>query len=150
MTEYAIDRPRFPLGTRCDGRSLLGPDASTYVYDYDETPPVSGQIASLAGGTYTDHLGRATRLRYGFPVRPYDPGQGHGSVGGEGMYDPPSPIVLQTTPGPVEVTDPLGRVTLIDYCDPTAMAGYPPNWMARCLVSPVPVSVTNPAGSRSG
>jgi hypothetical protein len=119
-------------------------DGSTYVYAYDESPPVSGQVAALAGGAYTDHLGRTTRLRYDFPIRPYDPAQGHGEVGGEGGGG--SPIVLQITPGPVEVTDPLGRVTLIDYCDPTAMAGYPSNWMARCLVTPAPVSVTSPGG----
>jgi RHS repeat-associated protein len=122
-------------------------DGSSYVYAYDETPLVSGQVASLAGGSYTDNLDRTTTLRYAFPIRPYDPAQGHGDVGGEGG-GPTSPIVLQTTPGPVEVTDPLGRVTLIDYCDPTAMAGYPSSWMARCMVTPMPVSVVNPGGIR--
>jgi RHS repeat-associated protein len=119
-------------------------DASSYGYAYDETPPVTGQVASLAGGAYTDNLGRTTTLRYDFPVRPYDPAQGHGTV--EGESGGTSLIVLQTTPGPVEVTDPLGRVTLIDYCDPAAMAGYPPSWTARCMVSPGPVSTTNPGG----
>jgi len=121
-------------------------DESSYSYAYDETPFVAGQIASLAGGSYTDNLGRTTTLRYGFPIRPYDPAQGYGYVSGEGMYDPPSPMVHQVTPGPVEVTDPLGRITLTDYCDPTAMAGYPSNWMQRCLVTPMAVSVTNPGG----
>ena len=124
-------------------------DGSSYLYGYDETPPLEScepHIPSIAGGTYTDNLGNQTRLRYDFPIRPYDPSQGHGQVPECDGDDPPPVRVHQVTPGPVEVTDPLGRITLTDYCDPTAMAGFPPNWQYRCVVTPMPVSTTDPMG----
>ena len=56
-------------------------------------------------------------------------------------------IVWQVTPGPVEVTDPLNRVTIYDYCDPYAMANLPPNTAGgTCIVTPMAVGVTDPEG----
>ena len=49
----------------------------------------------------------------------------------------------QITPGPVRVTDALGRTTTTDYCDPNAMANLPASEHNRCLVWPVPYVVTN-------
>ena len=51
--------------------------------------------------------------------------------------------VYQQTPGPVEITDPLGRTTTLDYCDPVPMAQLPPNEQNRCYVVPL-VSFTDP------
>ena len=122
-------------------------DGSGYSYSYDQTPPLACTgIPSIAGGSFTDNLGNTTTLRYDFPIRPYDPAQGHGQVPECDGDDPAPVIVHQVTPGPVEVTDPLGRITATDYCDPDAMAGYPPNWQHRCLVTPMPVSTTDPIG----
>lgn len=54
----------------------------------------------------------------------------------------------QVTPGPSRILDPLGRETLIDYCDPNAMANLPASEHNRCLVSPVIRAVTRPDGVR--
>lgn len=122
-------------------------DGSSYTYGWDETPFVPLHASSIAGGTFTDNLGRVTRLRYDFPTQPFDPGQGHGTVSGDDQ--PSGLIVQQVTPGPVEVTDPLGRVTTTDYCDPSLMANLPANWLHRCLVMPVPASTRDPEGIRT-
>jgi hypothetical protein len=119
-------------------------DGSLYTYNYDETPPVYGQVPSIAGGTYTDNLGNVTQVRYGFPIKPYDPRLGYGDVDPNEEEGPPSHIVHQVTPGPVEVIDPLGRTSKTDYCDPNAMANLPANYRHRCFVMPVPASTTSP------
>jgi YD repeat-containing protein len=128
-------------------------DGTSYTYNFDSTPDVLCQIPavipSIAGGSYTDNLGRTTEVRYDFPVIPYNPADGHGEVGDCNGDDPPSLYVHQVTPGPVRIVDPLGRTTVIDYCDPQAMAGLPPNWHFRCFVSPMPVSVTDPEGIKT-
>jgi len=115
-------------------------DGTSYVYNFEESPFVPGQVPQIAGGTFTDGQGNVTRLRYGFPRKP-DPQGGHGDVGDDGGL---TSIVWQVTPGPVEVTDPLGRVTTSDYCDPNTMAQS-----GGCLVSPLAVSVTDPEGIRT-
>jgi len=128
-------------------------DGSSYDYAYEFTPTVYCQnpqvIESLAGGSYTDNLGQTTTLRYDFPFIPFSPSQGHGDVGACDGNDPPSLYVHQVTPGPIEITDPLGRVTRFDYCDPGPMANLPPNWWNRCYVMPMPVSVTSPEGIKT-
>ena len=105
-------------------------------------------MPEIAGGSFSNAVGTTT-LAYDFPTRPYDPGQGHGGVSEGGPNDPPSPIVLQVTPGPVRVTDPLGRVTTYDYCDPNTMQNLPANIVHRCLVTPMPAAVTDPGGIRT-
>jgi len=105
-------------------------------------------LPEIAGGSFSNAVGTTT-LAYDFPTRPYDPGQGHGGVSEGGPNDPPSPIVLQVTPGPVRVTDPLGRVTTYDYCDPNTMQNLPANIVHRCLVTPMPAAVTDPGGIRT-
>jgi RHS repeat-associated protein len=120
-------------------------DQSSYTYAFAESPPVMGHASQIAGGSFADALGNTTTLSYGFPTRPFPPAQGHGDVPADGQ----SPTVHQVTPGPVEVTDPLGRVTTYDYCDPYLMANAPPGWLHRCMVMPVPVSTTDPEGIRT-
>ena len=124
-------------------------DGSSYSYSFSSAPPISGHVAPIAGGSFTDNLGHTTTLEYAFPTQPYDPNQGHGNVSGETPGDTGSPIVQQITPGPVTVIDPLGRVTTTDYCEPTLMATLPPSWHARCLVMPVPASIVSPEGIRT-
>jgi hypothetical protein len=128
-------------------------DGSSYTYSYDSTPEVYCQnpqvVPTIAGGSYTDNLNRTTQVRYAFPMLPFSPSQGHGDVGACDGNDPPSLYVHQVTPGPVEIIDPLERTTVIDYCDPGPMANLPPGWFHRCYVMPMPVSVTDPEGSRT-
>jgi RHS repeat-associated protein len=128
-----------------DGQTFA--DGSTFAYGWDYTPFVPMQVSQIAGGSFTDALGNLAQLRYDFPVRPYPPSEGHGYV--SGTDEPAGPQVHQVTPGPIEVTDPLGRVTITDYCDPNALANLPSNWSARCLVTPVPVWTRDPEGIRT-
>jgi hypothetical protein len=120
-------------------------DGTSYHYNYDYTPDVEGHEPSIAGGTYTDNQGRKTTVAYAFPLRPHA-SQGYGNVGGGGIGEPSSPLVYQTTSGPASVTDPLNRTTLTDYCDPNAMANLPAYEINRCIVMPVPFTVTDPEG----
>jgi hypothetical protein len=118
-------------------------DGSRYDYGFFETPPVKDQLPSIAGGTFSDAQGHTTTLRYDFPIKPHGQ-QGYGNVDGGGFNEPTSPIVFSVTPGPVEVTDPLGRVTTSDYCDPYAAANLPATERNRCVLLPLAVSTTDP------
>jgi YD repeat-containing protein len=128
-------------------------DGTSYAYGYEFTPEVICQdpapVPSIAGGSYTDSLGRTTQIVYAFPMVPFSPSLGHGDVGDCNGDDPPSLYVHQVTPGPVQIIDPLGRTTTIDYCDPGPMASLPPAWFNRCFVMPMPTSVTDPEGIRT-
>ena len=149
----------FYLRTNSDGlveeivTSQAFADGSGYTYDFAESPQVWCQnpqvVPTIAGGTYTDHLGNDTLVEYAFPYLPFGPDQGHGDVAECDETDPPDLYVHQVTPGPVRIVDPLQRETIIDYCDPDAMANLPPNWIHRCFVTPMAVSSTNPEGIRT-
>lgn len=122
-------------------RAQLFADGSSYSYGFDETPFVEGEIPSIAGGTYADALGNVTIVQYGFPRLPetMNPsGPNHPLNYGD--------VIWQVTPGPVAITDPLGRVTQMDYCDPNAMAGLPQWVHNRCLVTLLQ-SITDPEGN---
>jgi RHS repeat-associated protein len=118
-------------------------DGSSYAYGYEETPFVPLQVAQIVGTGFSDGAGNHTALRFDFPILP-SPGSGHGDVSGT---DEPPPQIRQLTPGPVEIIDPLGRTTRVDYCDPVAMANLP--GLNRCIVAPMPVSTTDPEGIRT-
>lgn len=122
-------------------------DGQSYTYQYDLSPsdynPENPHIPAIAGGTIQDAQGNFTRVTYDFPVLP---GTGPGSpctrtpcapvtIGGAGTT---GTIVYQMTSGPSEVTDPVGRTTTSNYCDPHATDG--------CHVMPNPVSTTDPSG----
>lgn len=54
--------------------------------------------------------------------------------------------IYQQTSGPVQITDPLGRTTTLDYCDPIPMQQLPQNEPNRC-VAVLLVSCTDPEGA---
>jgi YD repeat-containing protein len=116
-------------------------DGSFYTYGFTESPAMEGQIPSIAGGTYTNAMNETVTLEYGFFLLP-------------ATFSGPAPVncctlKFQITPGPIRVTDPLGRVTITDWCDPNALANLPPYEHNRCLVRTMPVSVTDPEGIRT-
>lgn len=113
-------------------------DGRSYVYVYNETPPVENQVPSIAGGAYTNQLGERVEVEYAFPIMPKPP-----SIVPRTCCDED----YQLTPGPVRITDALGRTTTSDYCDRAAMAGLPSYEPNRCLVS-VLQSYTVPEGDQ--
>jgi RHS repeat-associated protein len=122
-------------------------DGQSWTYAFDQTPEVQNQMSTIAGGTFTNARGEETQVRFAFPVLP-----------GTGPNDPcqllpcaptnVGDIVYQQTSGPVTVIDPLGRTTTTDYCDPNAMANFPPNYHYRCVVA-FAQSVTDPEGMKT-
>ncbi|MGH8573081.1 MAG: hypothetical protein ACREX8_10990, partial [Gammaproteobacteria bacterium] len=121
-------------------------DGQRYTYGFF-TPPL---VNTIAGGSFTNILGQRTTLTYDFPYLP-------GSGPGDACQSPPcnndQPIsnespgyTRQHTSGPAWITDPLERTTILDYCDPVAMAGltYPP-FVNKCYVGPL-YSFTDPGG----
>lgn len=115
-------------------------DGSFYTYTYNYTPEIEGQFQNIAGGTYTNALSETVTLEYGFFRYP-------------GVLQGPEPptccnIRYQITPGPISVTDALNRTTLTSYCDPNALANLPSYEQNRCVVWPVPHSVTDPMGHK--
>ncbi len=119
-------------------------DGQSYSYTWDRTPEAEGHPPAITGGSFTDALNHTTQVRYAFPVLP-DTAPGGPCYtqfcSGVNVGD----IVYQATSGPVEIIDPLGRVTTSDYCDPATKAGLPPAQHNRCLVS-LFQSYTDPAG----
>ncbi|HEX9964469.1 MAG TPA: hypothetical protein VGB04_05745, partial [Allosphingosinicella sp.] len=102
-------------------------DGQSYEYFFD-APPATNNYQNapnpvpVVGGTYKDAEGRETIVRYGFPVQPY-------SVWSSTCTQRPCEVepesdfqnwTYQQTSGPVELTDPLGRTTTADFCDPVA------------------------------
>ena len=128
-------------------------DGTAYSYFYDTSPQVEGEIPQIAGGYFIDPAGNRTTVAYAFPPRPssLNPPRAPSSGGEPGGYPPVNyaDVIYQITPGPVSITDPLGRVTRYDYCDPTAAQSLPSWERNRCLVAPMPVSFTEPDGRRT-
>jgi YD repeat-containing protein len=123
-------------------------DNATYSYSYDTSPQVDGEIPQIAGGYYIDPAGNQTTIAYDFPPRPSSFNPPRVKDGGYPVVNF-GDIIFQITPGPVAVTDPLGRITRYDYCDPTAAASLPAWEHHRCLVTPMAVSSTEPDGRRT-
>ncbi len=55
----------------------------------------------------------------------------------------------QVTPGPVEIRDPLGRTTTMEYCNQQALATLPSTYANRCYVEQNVVHYTDPEGIRT-
>lgn len=125
-------------------------DGQSYTYGYYESPPIPDHVPNLAGGTYTDAQGATTNIVYAFPQRPYSGEPSEPCITTPcAPYNVPNEVdntIYQMTSGPVSVTDPLGRTTTYDYCDPNAMANLPPTMTNRCYVAPFAFSSVDPRG----
>jgi RHS repeat-associated protein len=129
-------------------------DGQTYSYEYQLSPWLSYREQSLAGGTYVDALGQGGSAAFDWPIAPRANYPGSTcwtrpcvEPMPDGPIDDPS-FVYQQTPGPVAITA-QGATTDFQYCDAAAMAGLPANEQNRCVVNPVPGSVTDPEGIRT-
>ncbi len=128
-------------------------DGQTYAYAYGATISTPDHPnSSIAGGEYTDAENRKTIVRFGFPIKPgsvkmHDEPCTQLPCSDPGENDFPNPV-YQRTPGPEEITDPLGRKTLMDYCDPGPMAGLPAWETNRCEVVPLHTSI-DPEGIKT-
>jgi hypothetical protein len=123
-------------------------DGQAYGYSY-HGPEIDTQdtVHELAGGSYADATGATTSVQYAFPQRPessnpprFDQFRQPVSTYGDAYY--------QVTPGPVSVTDPLGRTTTFDYCDAYLAQALPSTDTHRCVVTLLQ-SYTDPAGIRT-
>ena len=125
-------------------------DGQSYTYSYNLSPDVPNHVPALAGGSFTDAQTNVTSVIYDFPIKPGtgpgDPCQTSPCSPTNVNPDGSSTIVYQVTPGPVTVTDPLGRSVHFDYCDPYAAANFAPAYHNRCVVAPDAVSSTDPDG----
>jgi RHS repeat-associated protein len=117
-------------------------DGQSYSYGFDLTPTTTSRpVQTIAGGRYTDSESRTTLVRYDFPLMP---GSGPTAICVQRPCNNDAPddifnYVYQQTPGPVEIVDPLGRRTVMDYCDPLKLASPPP--YDGCAVYPLQWSV---------
>jgi hypothetical protein len=124
-------------------------DGQSYSYTWVQAPFVPGHVSQIAGGTFTNAQGRVVTVQYDFPLKPHQQ-QGFGNVPCECAQDTNTDVLqYQITPGPIAVTDEIGRTTITDYCDPYAAANLQPNEQNRCIVGPVPFSTTDPGGFRT-
>ncbi len=119
-------------------------DGNSYTYEYD-SPPADrdGFSNGNAGGRMTDVFGKVTTVLYDFPAMPETtlPPRWDGTVN---IGD----TIFQTSPGPVSITDPLGRETRWDYCDPNAFANLPVWVQNRCFITQKQ-SMTNARGVKT-
>ena len=120
-------------------------DGQEFTYIYYKSPDSVNKPSSIAGGKYTNILGKQVNVIYSFPILP-----------GTGPGDPCSPspctnrrenIVYQQTSGPIIVTDQIGQSTLMDYCDPAALAGLV-GYTNKCIVTLLQ-SYTSPEGNKT-
>lgn len=119
-------------------------DGQTLSYAYTDTAgQTNGTINQIAGGTITDGQGHTVSALYGFPLFPRELTPGYNSGGEETLPNPGDPgdppgggftRIYQITPGPISVTDELGRTTTYEYCDPAIAAGLPATAVDRCVV----------------
>ena len=130
-------------------------DGQTYTYAIQYGPMHHGTEVPSLGGGYTDGSGRTVTAAYDWIVRPgyNQPGEpcNQFPCSNEAPIDESGPdarTVYQQTPGPVSITQPLGRTTTFDYCDPVAEAGLPSELNHRCFVDRL-YSFTEPDGSKT-
>lgn len=114
-------------------------DGQTYSYAYGGTPPTQNRpISTIIGGAYTNAMGKTVSYRYDFPV---DPGSLWNCTGPGCGEEPPDYFqnwVYQTTSGPTEIIDELGRTSTANYCDPVVYCAVTLNYTA-----------TDPEGAQS-
>ncbi|MBV8685926.1 MAG: RHS repeat protein, partial [Alphaproteobacteria bacterium] len=139
VTQEVVARQEFAGGER-------------YVYSFDLSPEVNYRGQTIAGGRYTNALDAEAIVAYDWPAAPGQstPGTPCASLPcARPMPDDTYNYVYQQTPGPVAVSDALGRTTSFAYCDAAAMASM--EWLERhrCIVLPSAQSFTGPDGART-
>jgi YD repeat-containing protein len=126
----------------------------TYTYIWDTKPTGNGSSFTVHGGSYTDAAGGETVYRYAFPIVP---GTGPEDACMQFPCSVDEPIEpgnpgraqYQVTPGPVEIRDPLGRTTTMEYCHQQALVTLPSTYANRCYVERNVVHITDPEGIRT-
>jgi YD repeat-containing protein len=125
-------------------------DGRTYFYGYNQAPYTNGRPnPAIAGGRYVNAQGQYVDIIFDYRVMP----------GTEPQFCPQPPCQVdepdsfnnatyQQTPGPVSITDELGRITTFDYCDPIAMANLPWYYSERCYVEALQ-SFVDPEGAKT-
>jgi YD repeat-containing protein len=124
-------------------------DGTSYSYAFGESPFVENHVAQIAGGSFTNARGETVSLVFDFPVAPHSNQNACTHNGCPWYYFEDTPQytnAYQITSGPVSVTDALGRTTTYNYCDANAMANLPAGETNRCLVTPQPISTSDPEG----
>ncbi|HET9638331.1 MAG TPA: hypothetical protein VFP12_03915 [Allosphingosinicella sp.] len=129
-------------------------DGQSYTYQYQFSPYVNYKASTLAGGLYEDALGGGGFADYAWPREPWGPQPGEicnvhpctEEYVDDDLNDPS--YVYHQTPAPVEIGAGAGSTTF-QYCDSVAAAGLPVGENYRCVVLPVPESVTDPEGIRT-
>ena len=111
-------------------------DETDWRFFWSYAPSVEGEIAQITGGSYLDAAGQVTQIGFGTERRPAVPGPSPVNVGD---------ILWQITPGPAEISDPLGRITTSNYCDRAVWAALI-GLQQRCLVTLLQ-SFTDPEGA---
>ncbi|NML05967.1 hypothetical protein [Sphingomonas sp. G-3-2-10] len=122
-------------------------DGRSYGYIYTANPIGT----AIAGGSYVDNvLGTEVAVPYDFPVTPGTGSEDYICQTRPCQFPMPEDFtyVYQQTPGPVSITDGVGRTTTFEYCDPIAAAGLPYYYVNRCMVVPL-VSFTDPEGVKT-
>ncbi|HEX8239652.1 MAG TPA: hypothetical protein VF574_07945, partial [Allosphingosinicella sp.] len=118
------------------GQDFAG--GQSYAYGFNLTPITDNRpIQTIAGGTYADADGRVTEVNYDFPLAP-ESGPQRVCMPPPCSFEMPDDqrnYVYQQTPGPVEIVDPIGRRTKMDYCDPRKLAVPEP--YGGCEVMPL-------------
>jgi RHS repeat-associated protein len=128
-------------------QAFAGGQAYTYGFGYAPVTTARPEPV-IVGGQFTDAEGRTTVVRYDFPLMP---GSGPTTVCNSTPCnnDQPDDIfnyTYQQTPGPVEIIDPLGHRTVMNYCDPLKLAVPEP--YGGCAVYPLQWSV-DPEGIKT-
>ncbi|HEX8480612.1 MAG TPA: hypothetical protein VF650_01775, partial [Allosphingosinicella sp.] len=130
-------------------------DGQTYDYSYVRTPVPAAYSDhfTIAGGSFRDSEGRETIVRPAFPYMPGSRsnlcyGLPPAQCGEKPLVTNETVFTYQQTPGPVEITDPLGRTTTMDYCDEATAAGLPAGEIDRCSVTRMQSSV-DPEGIKT-
>ena len=102
-------------------------DGGSYDYSYGQAPVTSNNLfPSVVGGGWVNALGEGMSMPYAWPLAYV---QGNPNYPCYPQICPPdspddfSTWVYHQTPGPVQIVDQLGRITVLDYCDPVQMAG---------------------------
>lgn len=126
-------------------------DGRTYAYAYSQAPATTARpTPPLIGGRVTNSAGKYIEYVYGFPIQPgsaWEPVCPQFPCGDEPVDDYLN-WVYQTTAGPVQIVDELGRTSTADYCDPVVMAGMPAGYNHRCAAIK-DFTATDPEGGTS-